>query len=675
MHPLLFTLLFPTATTATVLPDSTDSVNLRQMLEVEVTERTIALPGETEQGRLYWNLQTLEQLPHLFGTADPMRFLQMLPGVATNNDYTSGLHIQGCSTAHHLVELAGAPVFNASHLLGLFSVFTPSHFRGMALIKNQHDVSFSNHLGGHLTFYPTDSLVSRVHLNATVSFMESEGTLALPTGNKSTLYLSGRGSFLNLLYKDLLKIDEAKARYTLQDYNLTYILRPNPRNKLNLTFYHGQDRFFMEQREFIADGTLRWGNTIGSLEWEHHADRWQLQQTAYITHYNNTFGMNMDAMQLKLNTTILQSGYKNKLTWNRGKTQYAAGMEYTGYALRPMHTDAQGIPAGFPTTDKHLQAHEEALFVQAERFLTQRITVDGGLRLSLFHHQGHTYADASPRLTFSWQLATRHRITLHYGLYRQYLHQVPLANGSFPIDYRIPASPHLPPETAHSLSAGYYYRTPSGTYELSAEVYYKHLANQPEYNGAIFDLFGATGSLDRQLMKGKGNNYGIDIMLKRNRGLVTGWLSYTLGRSDRRFPATAPTQWFPSAFDRRHDLAAVASYRINRHWSLGGNFVFAGGIPYTQARQVYLINNNPVCEYGKHNGARLASTHRLDLSATYRFKPRKNIDQRLNFSLFNVYAHENELFRYMRFHNDSYSSATVGSLYRMLPSVGYTLCF
>ena len=178
------------------------------------------------------------------------RALQLLPGVSTNNDYSSGVRIQGCDASLNLLELDGAPVFNASHLLGLFSTFNASHFRGMSLVKNRHGADFPNRLGGRLSFHPLDSLVRRVHLDATFSFMESEGTLALPAGRGSTLYLSGRGSYLDLLYGPLLKFDGLGLGYGLQDYNLTWVCHPGERDRLRLSLYHGLDRMQLRQEGF-----------------------------------------------------------------------------------------------------------------------------------------------------------------------------------------------------------------------------------------------------------------------------------------------------------------------------------------------------------------------------------------------------------------------------------------
>ena len=211
--------------------------------------------------------------------------------------------------------------------------------------------------------------------------------------------------------------------------------------------------------------------------------------------------------------------------------------------------------------------------------------------------------------------------------------------------------------------------------EISAEVYYKKLSHQHEYSGSILDFFTQVYHIENNMIHGKGYNYGLNLMLKKNRGKLSGWVSYAIGSSRRRFPELSPTDWFNSTFDRRHDLSVVANYRFNRHWSLGGDFVYASGTPYTKAKSVYVINNNLVSEYGKYNGSNLPATHRMDIALTYRFTPRGHREQSLNLSIYNLYARRNVLFSYLDFQEENFGYKHVYSLCRMLPSIGYTLKF
>lgn len=652
-----------------------DSLRHDHMREVEVRARAARMLETGEGGRQYWRMESLSGLPHVLGSSDPLRALQLLPGVSTNNDYSSGIRIQGCDASLNLLELDGAPVFNASHLLGLFSTFNASHFRGMSLVKNRHGADFPNRLGGRLSFHPLDSLVRRVHQDATFSFMESEGTLALPAGRGSTLYLSGRGSYLDLLYGPLLKFDGLELGYGLQDYNLTWVCHPGERDRLRLSLYHGLDRMQLRQEGFGNTSHMDWHNSTAALHWEHHAPRAIVRQQATFSHYGCMLDMGLNALDFAWETGILQAGYAARAEWTGGRTTWSAGAEYHYYRVRPMAFRTDGSFLQSSTPARREEGHEADAYVQAHVRLARRWQADAGLRLSGFRSRGRNFFLPAPRLGLAFAPSASQRLSLHYGLYGQFLHQVPLSSGGLPVDYWTLSSSVLKPGRAHSVALSYGVEWLDGMLEAEAETYYKHLAHQYEHSGAITELFTGTYDMGRNLMHGRGRNYGLNLMLKKNRGRLTGWIGYALSRSERRFTATGSDGWTASSFDRLHDLTAVAQYRFNRHWSLGGDFVYASGTPYTPTTALYVINNNLVSQYGKHNGAHLPATHRLDLSLTYRFAPRRGAAHSLNLSVYNLYAHRNVLFRYMGFEGESFGLKSVYSLCRMLPSVGYNIKF
>lgn len=671
-HPaLFFTLCFAPVCSAQSPADSLHRV----MKEVKVQAGHAQTLRDNGEGRIYWDMASLEDMPHLLGTADPLRCLQLLPGVSTNNDYSAGIHVQGCSPAHTLLEIDGAPVFNPSHLLGLFSVLTPSHFRGMSLTKSRHGASFGDYLGGHLVFHPTDSIARALHLNATISFMESEGTLTLPAGRNSTLYVSARGSYLNLLYGDLMDIDEMKMDYGLQDYNLTYIVKAGERDKLQFNFYHGKDRTTMLQKDFQSNMYMNWQNTLGSLNWLHGSRRSIMRQSAFLSRYTNEMGLDIGSIHLDQTSEIFQAGYKGSIQHTARRTEWNAGLAYDYTVLRPMGFRVYGSFLQNENPAVREEAHEAAAYADVKFRLSSHVSIESGLRLSAYLRNGNAYVHPAPRITVQWQPASPHSLFLHYGMYHQYLHRITLSNCGMPIDFWTSSSPSARPEEAHSVTAGYRFVSPRNTYEVGIEVYYKQLKGQYEYHGSILDIVTQTYDMARSLSAGNGRNYGMDILLKRNRGRLTGWLSYSLSRSKRQYHTDNSTQWYNSAFERRHDLSVVAEYKLTPHWSVGGDFVYASGTPYTGVRSMYMLNLNLVNEYGKHNGSHLPPTHRMDLSLTYRFARHKKTEQSLNLSVFNVYAHRNVLFRYMDFKENHYGYRSVYSLCRILPSIGYSIKF
>ncbi len=674
-----FALLFLSVAWLSVYGASTPSDSLRvsrsqAIDEVNVTARKPSALSGLEYGRMHWRMEELERMPQLFGSADPMRYLQMLPGVSTNNDYNSGLHIQGCATAHNALELGGAPIFNASHLLGLFSVFTPSHFRSMTLVKNRHNARFPNRLGGSLSFTPTDSIAKRTHLTTDISFIKSEGTLTLPTGKRSTLYLTARSSYLNLFYNGLLSTDELDLNYGLRDFNLTQVFRPNEQNTVCINAYWGCDKLKFLEKNFEADSKLTWGNAAASVQWTHFTSQWKFLHTAYVSRYENDLALGVNALTLHAGAEILQAGYKEYTETSWGKVYAGLGWEYAYQNIHPLQARTAGSFINRQIQHPRNEVHEFALPAEVHIPLHKRIMLDAALRSTFFTHQDYQRVALSPRLTLHFVPHPRHKLFLHYGFYTQFLHQVELSNGGFPVNYWTTSTTDFPAEEAHSTVLGYHFSSPKGGYEVSIETYFKRLNHQREFYGSILDIATTSSTPEQMLLDGYGHNYGLDILVKRNQGPLTGWIAYTLSRSDRRFPALG-RKWVPSAFDRRHDLTLVANYRLNRKWDFGVNFVYATGTPYTKAKNIYVINQNFVNEYGSHNGARLNDNHRLDISLTYHFAPRNRLKQSINVSVYNLYASENQLFRYMGYEDGLYYFQTVNSLYRLLPSVGYSLRF
>ena len=503
-----------------------DSLQSERMEEVEVKAYSPRTLSDDRNGRLYWNMESLADMPHVLGSADPLRSLQLLPGVATNNDYTSGIHIQGCAASQSVLNMDGAPIFNASHLLGLFSVFNASHFRGMALVKNRHDAAFSNRLGGEVSFYPTDSIARKVHLDATVSFMESEGTLTLPTGEHSTLYLSGRGSYLNLLYGNLLEIDEMQLRYGLQDYNLTFVQQAGAHDKIRLSLYHGQDRMNLLQEDFADENKLNWQNTAAALHWQHHSSRFILQQNATFSRYRNTLDMGISSVSLNLSSGITQADYAARLEWTRGNLQWNGGVEYHYYYFRPMQFEVSGSFIENETPKFREDAHEANAYLQADISLHPSWSVLGGVRLSSYHSHGRSFISPDPRITLHY-----HPSPLPYFVCT--LRSVPSVPSS---DVRLQrwvarrlldlfVSFRTPPTSSFHRLWVIISRSQKGMMEISAEVYYKKLIHQHEYSGSILDFFTQVYHIENNMIHGKGYNYGLNLMLKKNRGKLSGWIS------------------------------------------------------------------------------------------------------------------------------------------------------
>ena len=291
------------------------------------------------------------------------------------------------------------------------------------------------------------------------------------------------------------------------------------------------------------------------------------------------------------------------------------------------------------------------------------------------NESGRFYHGLEPRASLSYQFRPGRRFALSYALQRQYMNQVVVSGIGLPTDFWLPASVSVPAQSANSLSLGYFHSTDDNDFEFSVEGYYKRLLNQLEFSGELFDLVNQTYHVEDHLLYGNGHSYGVEFMLKKNSGRLNGWLSYTLGRSVRSFPDINDGSPFPAKNDRRHDLSLVVNYKLDKHWTFSGVFVYATGNAFTMPVSLYLVGENAVNEYGPHNGARMPAYHRLDLGINFRKTTKRGFERIWNVSLYNAYCRMNPLYATVTQKEDGSFVGKAYGVFPIIPSFSYTLKF
>lgn len=654
----------------------TDSIRPHQLQEATVKSyRPSQVLSGLKNNRMEWDMKTLGEMPHLLGAADPLRMAQLLPGIQTNNDFTSGLFMQGCDNAHNRIELDRAPVFNVAHLLGLFSTFNAPHFKKMSLEKSIHNATFGNRLGGLVSFVSDDSLPKKFGLDTEAGLIETQATARVPLTKESGLTLSARLSYINLLYSGLLKLDGSSLNYDFHDLNATYIWKPTSKDHIKISGYYGGDNLRMEEDGYMADNKLKWYNICGSVVWSHFFNKVSWQQYFTYSTYHSRLKMDFNDIVFDLQSAIEQAGYISELSGKMNRLDWKAGISYQYQHTNPQKHRVEGVSNLPLESSPRMDTHEITGYANFQYSFNKKLSVEGGVEGSLFKSPSSWYSSVNPRLTLIRECGKWSRLTLHYGLYHQYLHQFAYSGLGLPVDFWAPVSGDIKPQYAHALTLAFYSQTPDKAYELKVEAYYKRLFHQMEFRGTFFDMLSSLYDWRTSLLEGDGHNYGIDLMLRKNQGRLQGWISYTLGWATRRFPSLGTMSYYPSSHERRHDLTAVATYRLNRRLVLGANFVYASGTPYTRPEQIYIYGQNIVCEYGAPNQFRLPDYHRLDLSLQYLLKRDKGVEQHLNFSIFNAYAHKNVLFMYIQTKGETFRYKEKYSLCRILPSVSYQIKF
>ena len=658
-----------------------DTLNHYGLQAVEIRGKRLRSQLREIEGTSIISMSLMDEMPHILGNADPLHYAQLLPGVQTNSEYDAGLHIQGCDNSHNYVSLGGAPVYNAAHLLGFFSIFNAGHFSEMSLQKSPVSASFPNRLGGRVDMLtPTwlaaeDSLlVGAVHGELSVGPMSSQGTLRLPVGKRSLLLLSARAAYLNLLYSKWLEVDGDEVKYDFSDYNLSYITQLDDANVLKFEGYWGYDNMKIGQASHGLQGKLKWNNTMAALHWysrskdglEERKKDWSMEQMVYYSRYANRLNVNEYSFQVGMRSFIFDLGYKGNFSCGR----WSVGAEVIRHQLLPQDVGITGNLANYQTDAQHQQATETSAYLQYCLPLGEKLLMEMGARVSGYHCQKSFYR-VMPHLKFNYDLSQSAKLNLNLGIRNQYLFQTGFSSAGLPTEFWFAADQNHRPQYAYHAALQGEFWFAEKEYRLSVETYYKWLMNQIENNSNMFDILFSSYSFDGSLLHGKGYNYGLNLLLEKRRGKLTGWLSGSLGRAMRKFDGEQYQGWYPAGHERIYELNAVATYRINRRVSLGTTYVLASGTPYTKVNYAYLMSGNLVTEYGPHNGGRVKPYMRLDLSASYDFATKGSIRSGINFSLYNVTMHGNDLFYRIKVYDNHVRYNGFKFLMPIMPSLNY----
>lgn len=638
--------------------------------EVSVVRRqvTSSLTG-TPSGTFYWDMGMMHDLPKILGNADPMHYTQLLPGVQTCSEYDAGFHVQGCDNAHNYVSIAGVPLYNVSHMLGFFSIFNASHFPKMQFTKSPYTAASPNRLGGLLSMELPDKLPERTNGEFSVGPISSQGTFRFPVGEKSALYVSLRAAYLNILYGQWLKVDDSQLGYSFQDYDVTYLWKPDERNSLWVNFYYGDDNVSMDDESGSSDLTMKWGNLLASFHWKQQLNNtdW-LKHTLYYTGYGNRFDMQMQTLSFRLPSQIQTWGYKGE--WQTAG-KWNVGVDAAWHHIQPQSPEMSGSYNIVP--QEQFVQHSQEYAIHADYTLSLgNWLLRGGVKGSLYNVKNEeTYASADPSVALSYMMHRGGTLKLSYGRKHQYLFQTGFSSMGMPTEFWFSCGDYSAPQYARNLSLAYDVELWGGDYHFSVELYHKKLSHQVEYNGNVLDFLHSAYSLEDMLLKGEGENYGINVMLNKRTGRLTGWFSYALGRAMRWFDNPDYPKTYPASHERIHELNAVGTYRFNKRWSVGGTCVFATGTPFTAPKHFMLLNGFVVSEFGDFNANRLQPYFRLDLSANYSFSCKEGRESGINLSVYNVTYRANNIFYRLKFHEGSYAYRPMRFLVNILPSINY----
>jgi len=649
----------------------------------------------TEMGTVGLTMDRVKKIPALMGEVDVLKTIQLLPGVLSAGEGNAGFFVRGGGADQNLVLLDEAVVYNPGHLLGFFSVFNADAIKNTTLIKGGMPANYGGRISSVVDIQMKEGNNQDFAVEGGIGLVASRLTLEGPiVKDKSSFMVSARRTYALDLAQPLIEETAfAGTNYYFYDLNAKVNYQFSDEDRLYFSSYFGRDvlEFRSDQRDFAFD--IPYGNATATLRWNHlFSDKLFMNVSGIYNDYDFAFAGGQGGFEIDLESGIRDWNAKVDFEYfPMAGHNIKFGLNYTYHRLTPSLATATNGEEVFRNDAEIRYAHESAVYLMDEIQWNDRLSLNAGLRVSAFTQVGSyvskidsavyapgepvkTYIGWEPRLSATYKLSPTSSVKSGFARTYQYLHLVSNSTSTLPADVWVSSTELIKPQIGLQYALGYFRNFQDNTYETSVEVYYRNLQNQIDYRENYVD--NVANELEEEFVFGKGRAYGIELLVRKQKGRFTGWVGYTLSRTERIFSEINNGEPFPAIFDRRHDLSVVANYELSKKWALSGAFVFGTGSAFTPVRSVYFIDQLPVQQYGGRNSARLPDYHRIDLSATYTPKPDKEgrFASSWNFSVYNAYSRQNPFFVYYAFDSDpnagtAEASALQVSLFPIIPSV------
>lgn len=644
------------------------------------------------------NIKEVKSIPVIFGEQDILKTIQLLPGVNTIGEGGSGFFVRGGGPGQNLILLDEAPVYNASHMLGFFSVFNSDAIKDVKLFKGGMPAEYGGRLSSVLDIKMKEGNLRKFGASGGIGLISSRLTVEGPIQKeKGSFIVSGRRTYADLflrLSNDTLKSNNILYFY---DLNVKANYKLNENNRIYLSGYFGRDVF-----KYSDMFGFDWGNATATLRWNHlFSNKLFLNSSLFYSNYNYDFFVDEGGIDFRIRSAIRDWNLKEDFQYFlKPENNLKFGLKLNYHNFIPGVVDASeesGINE-FTLTEKY--ALESALYASHELRIFDKFLLTYGLRFSMFHILGpdnvysynedgtvrdttaydsgeliKSYNSLEPRLSLNFRINALSSVKASYVRTNQYIHLLSNTTSTTPMDAWIPSSSLVKPQLGDQVALGYFRNFRENRWESSVEVYYKWMQHQIDYkNGA--DIF-LNELVESQLVFGRGWSYGAEFYFKKNLGKLHGWLSYTLAKTQRKFADVHDGEPYPAKQDRTHDLSIVGMFDLSERWSFSATWVYYTGNAVTFPSGKYEVDGQTVNMYTDRNGHRMPAYHRLDIGISMKGKKRKRLESSLDLSVYNVYSRKNAYS--ISFEEDEEDpTKTVAkklSLFPIVPSVTYNFKF
>jgi len=682
--------------------------------EVVVTgERTDKNVTSSRMSAIQMEVEAIKEMPAFMGEVDILKSIQLLPGVQSSGEGNSGFYVRGGGPDQNLILLDEATVYNASHLFGFFSVFNADAIKDVNLIKGGMPANYGGRLSSVLDISMKDGNSKQYEVDGGIGLIASRLTIQGPIKkDTSSFIISGRRTYIDVLTKPFISKSSVLygTGYYFYDLNAKVNYKFTDKDRLYLSGYFGRDVLNYNNSKSDFKMNTPWGNTTATLRWNHlFTDKLFLNTTLIYSDYYFEFNSESEDYEMKLFSGITDYHFKVDFTYIptiRHNIKY--GIDYIYHTFIPTSFSAKMGDTDYNFDNAiNEHAHDAALYINDDFDVTEKIKLNIGLRATYFEQVGPfkryikddngvnidtlnyakgdnivDYKHLEPRASAKYSISKTSSIKVAYTQNYQYVHMVSASSISLPTDLWVPSSTLIKPQFATQYALGYFRNFKDNKYETSLELYYKKMEGQIEYKDGAMPGDNVGDNADNSFTFGDSWSYGAEVFLKKAIGRFNGFVGYTWSKTERKFEELNKNKVYPAKYDRRHDLSVVLTYDLTERWTISGVFVYATGNCITLPEGRYMVDGQIISEYGEKNSFRMDPYHRMDLSATYKTKKKKNqkYETTWNFSIYNLYNRKNPYFIYFSYEGTIEegtftTKATQVSLFPVLPSITWNFKF
>lgn len=668
-----------------------------QLDEVIITsKRADASVTDPQTGVTQMEVQQLNKLPVLMGERDVIKSLELMPGVKSAGEGSTGFFVRGGTADQNLIMLDNVSIYNASHLMGFFSTFNSDVLRDVALYKGPIPAQYGERLSAILDVQQRSGDMQDYRLSGGIGLISSKINVEGPIQKgKSSFLLGARRTYADAMAR-LSGIEEAKNAYLyFYDLNMKLYFALSDKDQLSVSGYLGRDKMVLKNV-----GDIGWGNAFVNAKWVRNINPNWLS-TASLLYNQYSYGYKMDmGMQIDGDAVVRDYGFKQEFQYHPNTNSlWRVGFQSTYHDIDPgkfhLNSDIQNTVNLY---DRY--SWENGLYISNQQKLGDHLEVLYGLRLSTFSAMGKgeyyelnenyevvdsvwhssgkfvkTYIHLEPRLSAVYKFNDVSSVKASYARTTQNMHLLTYVAQGTPFDRWTSSSNNIKPQIADQFTIGYFRNFNNNLYELSVEAYYKNMKNQIDFKDHA--EFQGYDVIDTEIRCGKGRAYGVEFMLKKRVGRLNGWISYTLSKSEKKIDGINENRWYNAYQDRTHDISVVGIYELNRKWTLSAAWKYYTGNAITYPSGKYQIDGRDVMYYAERNGYRAPAYHRLDLGATCLLKKTRKFESELAFSLYNAYGRRNAYMIQFKTNEDdpSKTSAYRFALFTYVPSISWNFKF